>query len=90
MSHEGYLLLDLTKRELLCHILGRIDKANGYFDQPEKVKNPKETAIDYQACEWYVQTEAVQDIYGTYLDCDEADLPKEVYHDNITDAQQKH
>ena len=59
MSYEGYLLLDLTKRELLCHILGRIDKANGYFEQPEKVKNPKETAIDYQACEWYVQTEAV-------------------------------
>jgi len=31
MSYEGYLLMDLTCRELICHILGRIDKANGYF-----------------------------------------------------------
>ena len=59
MSQEGYLLLDITSRELVCHIVGRIDKANGYFEQPEKVKNLKESAIDYQAIEWYVQTEAV-------------------------------
>lgn len=59
MSHEGYLLLDLTSRELICHIVGKIDKANGYFEQPEKVKNQKEMAIDYQAVDWYVQTEAV-------------------------------
>jgi hypothetical protein len=85
MAHEGYLLCDLNKRELICHILGRIDKANGYFLQPEKVKSPKETAIDYDACEWYVQTEAVQDIYGTYLDCDEQDLPKDVYKDQIAE-----
>ena len=59
MSNEGYLLLDLSSRELICHIVGRIDKANGYFEQPEKVKNPKEAAIDYQAVEMYVDTEAV-------------------------------
>jgi len=59
MSHEGYLLLDITSREFICYIIGNIDKANGYFEQPEKVKNPKEAAIDYNAIEMYVQTEAV-------------------------------
>ena len=45
MSHEGYLLLDITSRELICYIIGKIDRANGYFEQPEKVKNPKEAAF---------------------------------------------
>lgn len=71
MCMDGYLLLDITSRELICHIVGKIDKANGYFDQPEKVKNPKEAAIDYQAVEWYVSSEAVQDLYDKYIDTDE-------------------
>ena len=58
MAMDGYLMLDITSRELICYIIGKVDKANGYFDQPEKVKNPKEAAIDYQAVEWYVQSEA--------------------------------
>lgn len=59
MGFHGYLMCDLTSRELLCHIIGKIDRANGYFEQPEKVKNQREAAIDYQAIEMYVQTEAV-------------------------------
>jgi len=62
MSYSGYLLLDITCRELVCHIVGRIDKANGYFNQPEKVKNPKEAAIDYGVAESYAMYEAVSDI----------------------------
>lgn len=86
MSYEGYLLLDLTQRELICHILGRIDKANGYFEQPEKVKNPREAAVDYQAAEWYVQTEAVSDLYAKYIDCDEDEAPADVYQDKIIES----
>ena len=71
MSHEGYLLLDITSRELICYLIGKIDRANGYFDQPEKVKNAKEAAIDYNAIEMYVQTEAVQDLYDKYIECDD-------------------
>jgi len=85
MSHEGYLLLDLTSRELICHILGRIDKANGYFLQPEKVKNEREAAIDYHAIEWYYNTEAVQDIYDKYIECDEEDKPADKFVDKVID-----
>ena len=70
MGFSGYLLCDLTSRELMCHIIGQIDKANGYFEQPEKVKNARESAIDYQAIEMYVSTEAVQELYDKYIDCD--------------------
>jgi len=71
MGFSGYLLLDITSRELMCHIIGQIDKQNGYFEQPEKSKNKREAAIDYQAIEMYVQTEAVQEIYDKYIDLDE-------------------
>ena len=59
MGFNGYLLLDISRRELICHIVGKIDTANGYFDQPIKVKNPSEAKIDYQAAEAYVMYEAV-------------------------------
>ena len=71
MGFHGYLLCDLESRELLCHIVGQLDKANQYFGQPEKTQNKKEAAIDYQAVEMYVQTEAVQDIYDKYIECDD-------------------
>lgn len=51
---SGYMLLDLTSRELLCYIIMQIDKSNGYFDQPEKVKNEKEMAIDYETVDRFV------------------------------------
>jgi hypothetical protein len=47
MSFSGYLLLDITCKELVCHIIGQLDKSNGYFEHPEKVKNSKEAQIDY-------------------------------------------
>jgi hypothetical protein len=47
MSNEGYLLLDLNSRELICYILMKIDKSNGFFDHPMRVKNEKESKIDY-------------------------------------------
>jgi hypothetical protein len=47
MSNEGYLLLDLNSRELICYILMKIDKSNGFFDHPIRVKNEKESKIDY-------------------------------------------
>lgn len=59
MGFSGYLLLDISCRELVCHIIGQLDKSNGYFEHPEKVKNSKEAQIDYQAIEMYVYTQAV-------------------------------
>mmetsp|Transcript_2175 Transcript_2175/g.3802 ORF Transcript_2175/g.3802 Transcript_2175/m.3802 type:complete len:83 (+) Transcript_2175:874-1122(+) len=68
MGMSGYLLLDITCREIVCHIVGKLDKANGYFEQPEKLKNKLEAKIDYQAAEAYVLYHAVQDIQTKYLD----------------------
>ena len=65
---SGYLLLDLTSREMLCYIIMQIDKSNGYFEQPEKVKNEKEMAIDYETVDRFVQTEAVMQIYEKYVE----------------------
>jgi len=35
------------------------------------VKNKKEAQIDYQAIEMYVQTQAVSELYGKYIDSDD-------------------
>ena len=32
MGFTGFLLMDLSCRELLCHAIGQFDKANGYFE----------------------------------------------------------
>lgn len=44
----GYSLLDISDKISMCNILMRVDKGNGYFWDPEKMKNPKEKAIDYE------------------------------------------
>ena len=69
---SGFLLLDIHTKEMLAHLIGQVDKSNGYFNQPEKVKNEREAAIDYNAIELFVSTEAVQMLYDKYVDpCEE-------------------
>jgi len=35
----------------MTHALMRIDKANNYFMQPQRLENKKENEIDYEAVE---------------------------------------
>lgn len=49
----GYALLDIHDKFSMCNILMKIDKANGYFLEPEKINNPKEKEIDYEFIENY-------------------------------------
>ena len=67
MGWHGYLLCDLESRELVCHIIGKIDKANQYFAQPERLQNKREQSIDYEAIEDFVLHDAVDQIYDKYI-----------------------
>ena len=44
----GYSLLDISDKISMWNVLMRVDKGNGYFWDPEKMKNPKEKEIDYE------------------------------------------
>ena len=39
----------------MCNLIMLIDKANDFFYDPEKINNPKEAEIDYEAIERYVE-----------------------------------
>ena len=47
----SFTLLDCTNQMSLTHAVYKIDKANSYFDQPQRAENPKETHLDYEAIE---------------------------------------
>lgn len=57
----------------MCNLLMQIDRTNGYFYDPEKLRNEKETQIDYEAVERYIDTEALLDIEEKYLEHDDDD-----------------
>lgn len=40
----------------MCNILLQLDRGNGFFYDPEKVNNPKEMEIDYEAVERYIES----------------------------------
>lgn len=50
-SMIGFTLLDINDKFNMCNIIMMIDKSNGYFYHPEKVKNKKEQEIDYEQIE---------------------------------------
>ena len=62
----------------MCNLLGKIDEANGYFYDPQKVTNPKEMEIDYESIKDYFEhvsilmsnwvQEAIIDIEEKYLE----------------------
>ncbi len=52
----GFNLIDITNKLCVCNIVMQIDKGNGWFYDAEKVGNPKEMEIDYEAVEKYVDT----------------------------------
>ncbi len=52
----GYSLIDINNKLSMCNLLMQIDKGNGFFYDSEKMNNPKETEIDYEAVERYMDT----------------------------------
>ena len=52
----GYTMIDINNKLSMCNIVMQIDKANGYFYDPDKVNNPKEMEIDYESVEKYFET----------------------------------
>jgi len=81
-SLVGYTLLDIHNKFSMCNVLMLVDKSNGYFHDPEKVKNPKEREIDYEAIEDYFRTEGIMDIEEKYLENDDQDDEVSQHHSN--------
>ena len=62
----------------MCNLLGKIDEANGYCYDPQKVTNPKEMEIDYESIKDYFEhvmiliinciQEAIIDIEEKYIE----------------------
>ena len=52
----GFSLIDINNKYCMCNILMQVDKGNGFFFDPEKLNNPKEMEIDYEAVERYMDT----------------------------------
>ena len=50
-SQVAFNIVDIRDRMSLTHIQMRIDTANGYFMQPQRLQNEKETKLDYEAVE---------------------------------------
>jgi len=67
MNLVGFSLLDLEDKFAMAYLLGQIDKANGYFYAPERIRNKKELEIDYDNLNEYFQSEGVMDIEERYL-----------------------
>eukprot|EP00347_Sterkiella_histriomuscorum_P009593 403340612 len=66
----GFSLIDINNKMTICNILQQLDKGNGYFLDPEKVQNPKEMEIDYEAVDRYIDSEVLLDIEEKYFDND--------------------
>ena len=49
----GFCIVDIHDKVSMCNIIMQIDKANGYFYDPEKTSNPKEMEIDYDSVREY-------------------------------------
>ena len=69
----GFSLIDINNKMTMCNVLGQLDKGNGFFFDPEKVQNPKEMDIDYEAVDRYIESELVLDIEERYLDGNEGE-----------------
>lgn len=63
-----YTMIDITNKMLMAHILMKLDQANGYFLDPQKVNNPKEMEIDYESLKDYYEHEAIMDLEDKYLE----------------------
>lgn len=63
-----YTMIDITNKMLMAHILMKLDEANGYFLDPQKVSNPKEMEIDYESLKDYYEHEAIMDLEEKYLE----------------------
>ena len=63
-----YLLLDITNRLSMCHVLLQLDTTNGFFHDPQKVSNPKEMDIDYEAVKDYYEHDFIMEVEDKYLD----------------------
>lgn len=63
-----YTMVDITNKMLMAHILMKLDQANGYFLDPQKVSNPKEMEIDYESLKDYYEHEAIMDLEEKYLE----------------------
>ncbi len=49
-------MLDIHNKLSMCNILMLLDKANGYFHDPQKTSNPKEMEIDYESVQNYIES----------------------------------
>ena len=66
-----YTMIDITNKMLMAHILMKLDQANGYFLDPQKVQNVKEMEIDYESLKEYYEHEAIMDLEEKYLETSE-------------------
>ena len=66
-----YSLVDITNRLSLCHLLLHLDSTNGYFHDPQKVTNPKEMEIDYEAVKDYYEHDFIMEVEEKYLEREE-------------------
>ena len=66
-------MIDITNKMLMAHILMKLDQANGYFLDPQKVQNAKEMEIDYESLKDYYEHEAIMDLEEKYLEGSDGD-----------------
>jgi len=52
----GFCLLDISDKYLLSHVVGQLDKGNGFHYSDVKNGNEKEMQIDYEAIATYIET----------------------------------
>ena len=64
----SYSMIDIHNKMSMCNIVMQLDQANGYFYDPQKLKNPKETEIDYERLKDYMEHDALMDIEEQYFE----------------------
>ena len=72
-----YTLIDITNRLSICHLVWLLDNQNGFLADPQRVGNPKETEIDYEAVKDYYEHDFIMDLEEKYLDRNGSDDDKE-------------
>ena len=64
-------MVDIKDKMSMTHAIMRLDKANQFFEQPSRLENKKETAIDFEAIEQYYQSsDAIIDLEEKYFNSD--------------------
>ena len=67
-SQVNFSMCDTSNKLFLSNILMKLDKANNYWYQPQRIESDKENMIDYEAVEMYFySSEWVSDLEDKYF-----------------------